>query len=304
MISENIAILEKLHRPKGRVRVVLDTDTYNEIDDQYCLAYALLSPEKIQLEAVYAELFRNRKAATCQEGMEKSYQEILKVLRLMGREELSSRVFRGSCQMLPDRHTPVDSDAARDLIQRSRQGEQLYVAAIGALTNVASALLLDPSLKDRIVVVWLGNHLNGQPDNREFNYQQDPVAVQVVFDSGVPLVNIPAGGVTSHMTTSEPELRHWLKGRNPLCDYLYEITCQECREYGMGEAWAKEIWDVVTIAWLVSEEDWTTDVIMHVPVVTTENALCHSPARHLMRQVIQLRRNKIFEDLFSKLQKA
>ncbi len=301
MIHENIAILEKLHRPAGKIRLVLDTDTYNEIDDQYCLAYALLSPEKIRLEAVYAELFCNRKAASYQEGMEKSYQEILKVLDLMGRGDMRDRVFRGSRQPLPDRHTPVDSDAARDLIRRSRQEGQLYVAGIGALTNIASALLMDPTLKDRIVLVWLGNHLESQGNNDEFNYNQDPVAVQVVFDSGVPMVNIPAGGVTSHMTTSEPELRHWLKGQNRLCDYLYEITCKECEEYGMGRTWAKEIWDVVTVAWLVGKDDWTEDVITHVPIVSTEKALCHSDARHLMRQVIRLYRNRIFEDLFEKL---
>jgi hypothetical protein len=29
----------------GRVRVELDTDTFNELDDQYAPAYSLLSPE-------------------------------------------------------------------------------------------------------------------------------------------------------------------------------------------------------------------------------------------------------------------
>ena len=39
--------------------MVLDTDTYNEIDDQFALVYALLCPEKLNVEAVYAALFTN-----------------------------------------------------------------------------------------------------------------------------------------------------------------------------------------------------------------------------------------------------
>ena len=40
--------------PNEKVRMVLDTDTYNEIDDQFALVYALLCPEKLNVEAVYA----------------------------------------------------------------------------------------------------------------------------------------------------------------------------------------------------------------------------------------------------------
>ena len=43
--------------PSGKVEMVLDTDTYNEVDDQFALAYALMSPEKLDLKAVYAAPF-------------------------------------------------------------------------------------------------------------------------------------------------------------------------------------------------------------------------------------------------------
>ncbi|GAB5447600.1 nucleoside hydrolase [Gymnodinialimonas sp.] len=46
----------RLTPPKGGpVRLLIDTDTANEIDDQYALAWALLSPEKMTVEAVTAE---------------------------------------------------------------------------------------------------------------------------------------------------------------------------------------------------------------------------------------------------------
>lgn len=301
--ADHIQMLRRLERPQGKISLILDTDTYNEIDDQYCLAYALLSPERIELQAVYAELFCNRKVSSYEEGMEKSYQEILNVLKLLHREDFSENAFRGSRTPLPDSSTPVDSDAARDLIRRARAAEgPLWVAAIGALTNIASALLMAPDIRDKFTLVWLGNNAKGWPHNDEFNYNQDPTAVQVVFDSGVPIVNVPAFGVTSHMTTSEPELRHWLQGKNELCDYLYRITCEECELYGMGKYWAKEIWDIVTVGWLLGDDTWTHDNFIHTPIVGPNRALAYSDSRPLMRQVYQIQRNKIFGDLFQKLQ--
>lgn len=44
-----------LQPPTGKVRVVIDTDAKNEIDDQFALAWALMSQDKLQIEGVYAE---------------------------------------------------------------------------------------------------------------------------------------------------------------------------------------------------------------------------------------------------------
>ncbi len=68
--------LESLPRPGAKVRAVLDTDTdtYNEIDDQYALAYTSLS-ENIDLEAVYAAPFTNERSTSPADGVEKSFQE-------------------------------------------------------------------------------------------------------------------------------------------------------------------------------------------------------------------------------------
>ena len=68
----------------GRVRAVLDTDTYNEIDDQFALVQALLSPERIELQAIYAAPFFNSRSSGPGEGMELSYEEILRLLERLG----------------------------------------------------------------------------------------------------------------------------------------------------------------------------------------------------------------------------
>ena len=43
-IMSDEEMLRKLTIPEGRLDMVLDTDTYNEVDDQFALAYSLLSP--------------------------------------------------------------------------------------------------------------------------------------------------------------------------------------------------------------------------------------------------------------------
>lgn len=117
------------------------------------------------------------------------------------------------------------SAAAEDLVRRAKESEEpLYIAAIGAITNIASAILMDPSIIDRIVVVWLA----GQPlefgHGIEFNMMQDVKASQIVLDSGVPLVLVPCMNVASALTVSEQELKVNLAGKNELGDYLYSIV--------------------------------------------------------------------------------
>jgi purine nucleosidase len=63
-----------LEPPAHKAQVVLDTDTYNEIDDQYALAYSLLSPSRMEVEAVYAAPFLNGRSRSAGDGMEKSYE--------------------------------------------------------------------------------------------------------------------------------------------------------------------------------------------------------------------------------------
>ena len=64
---------QRLAYPPGKIRMVLDTDTYNEIDDQFAVVYALLSPELLKVEAIYAAPFSNDNSSGPGDGMEKSY---------------------------------------------------------------------------------------------------------------------------------------------------------------------------------------------------------------------------------------
>lgn len=299
------AHLAKLCRPSSLVDVVLDTDAYNEIDDQFAIAYLLKASERANVKALYAAPFAKAHTPDPAVGMEKSYQEILHLLRLMGREDMASATLRGSAGYLPDEQIPVESPAARDLAIRAAAyspEKPLYVLAIGCITNVASALLMDPSIAEKMVVVWLGGQAHHWPDNREYNLKQDIAAARVVFSSGVALVQVPCAGVADQLRTTKPELIHWLRGKNALCDYLCDHTISEAERYAMGKPWSRVIWDVSVVAWLLDNESkWALDYLVPTPVPEYDHRYAQDPRRPLMRYVYAIRRDQVFEDLFARL---
>ena len=302
------ALLRRLHRPTGRVDVVLDTDAYNEIDDQFAIAYLLHAGERADVKALYAAPFFNARSTSPADGMERSYQEILHLLRLAGREELTSATLRGAERYLPDERTPVDSPAARDLARRAAAytpEAPLYVLAIGAITNIASALLLAPAIADRIVIVWLGGHALHWPDTREFNMCQDVCAARVVFASGAALVQLPCMGVVDQLRTTGPELSAWLGGRNQLCDYLVANTAREAESYAAGKPWSRVIWDISVVAWLLDESgSWMREEILPSPIPQYDHHYSRDPRRHPICYVCSIDRDAVFEDLFRRLTRS
>ena len=285
----------------GKVRMILDTDTYNEVDDQFALAYAFLSKEKIKLEAVYAAPFKNRRSESPADGMEKSYEEIGRLLKLMGKSP-EGFAFRGSDRYLEDISKPVRSDAALDLIKKAMAGspeDPLYVVPVGCITNIASAILIEPEIIKNIVVVWLGGNDLNWPHQREFNLRQDVKAARVVLNSGVPMVIMPCKPVVSHFHTTLQELGYHLKGKNKLSDYLYNIVSEYS---GQKDVWSKVIWDVTAVAWLVNPS-WIQTNLVHSPVLTDQVTYSADKSRHFIRMASSLNRDAIFKDLFEKLTK-
>ena len=303
MSIDNARLIRRLEKPKGIVDVVIDTDTYNEIDDQYALSYLIKSDEKLDLKAIYAAPFFNEKSTGPADGMEKSYREIMNVLTLLEREDLKEHVYRGSTEYLPSETEPVISDAAKDLAKRAMdytEEHPLYVVAIAAITNVASALLLNPDIKNRIVLIWLGGNATNWPDNKEFNLYQDVAGARIVFGCGVPLVQLPCMGVVSAFTTSGPELEYHLRGKNKLCDYLVNVTTTEAAACNGGPVWTRPIWDVTAVAWLL-DGDFEEDCLIHSPIPEYDNRYAFDNNRHFIKYVYHIKRDKLFADLFAKL---
>ncbi|MBL0094468.1 MAG: nucleoside hydrolase [Piscinibacter sp.] len=185
---------ERLEPRAGRLRVVIDTDAANEIDDPFAIAWALLSPDRLQVEAVYAAPYsfaHRRSQSRVQQhrqfdppgvGMERSHAAIQAVYDKLGLDS-RGRVLRGSTRYLaaldaPERSPATDHLIATALAMPAR--EPLYVVAIGCATNVANALLLEPAIAERIVVVWTSGYPSHAPHaNHSFNLEQDLHATRV-----------------------------------------------------------------------------------------------------------------------------
>ena len=296
------ALLRRLEKPVGPVDVVLDTDTYNEVDDQFALSYLVKMGDRLRLQAIYAAPFFNEKSTGPADGMEKSYREILTLLGLLHREDLKPRVYKGSPRYLPSETEPVASPAAEHLAKLAAgytPESPLYVVALGAITNVASALLLEPSIRDKIVIVWLGGHAHDWPKNNEFNLAQDVAAARVVFGCGAAVVQLPCMGVVSGFQLSRADLETYLKGKNPLCDYLVDTVLRDM-EHAEVPTWSRVIWDVTAVAWL-AERDFLEDRLEHSPIPEYGDRYSFDHNRHFIRYVYHVYRDRLFADLVAKL---
>jgi purine nucleosidase len=292
--------LKRLTPPLGQIRMVLDTDTYNEIDDQFAVVYSLLSSDKLKVEAIYAAPFHNKRSQGPGDGMEKSYEEISRLLKRLN-ITAEGLVFKGSEGFLKDYRSPYRSEAAIDLIKRTKDNPNipLFVVSVGAPTNIASAILIEPKIIEKIVIVWLGGTADYWNSAREFNLRQDLLASQLLFNCGVPFVRIPTLPVTSHLHTTWPEIEKYVKGQGEIGNYLAQIF----QEYRSGFAQSKVIWDISAIAYLINPE-WVRTQIIHSPILTDQLTYSSDYSRHFMRTAVSIDRDKIFADLFKKLQKA
>lgn len=299
-ISEAQRIDMLKHPGKKPVRMVLDTDTYNEIDDQFALVYALISPE-LDVKAVYAAPFKNKRSSGPREGMEKSYEEILRILDKLDKSP-DGFAFKGSTGYLTDIKNPEKSPAAMDLINRASKSspeDPLYVVAVGAITNVSNAILIDPTIINKIVIVWLGGNGHHWPHQREFNFMQDLKASRIIFDCGAPFVQLACTPVVTHFATTVPEMERYVGGRGPIGDYLLKIF-KDYRKDHFG--WSKVLWDMTAIAWLIDGR-WLPSDLVHSPIVTDNYTFSFDESRHLIRTVKFVNRDPIFRDFFTKLAK-
>jgi inosine-uridine nucleoside N-ribohydrolase len=304
MIFPNISESDRIARlepRQGKTRVVIDTDTFNEIDDQFAIVYALLSEDRMTTEAIYAAPYFNSRSTGPANGMELSYEEILRLLDFMGKPA-KGLVYKGSIDYVGKDLRPQRNDAVVDLIDRamaSSPENPLYVIALAAITNVASAMLIEPRIIERMVVVWLGGHALFWPHTREFNLRQDVPGARVLFDSGVPLVMLPCEGVVSALSTTVPELERYVAPAGKLGLFLTDRV-KGYHDIDQHIGWSKPIWDMAPVAYLI-DPSWTPSILTPSPVLNTDVTWSVDPSRHLIRYANRVDRDAIFRDFFVKL---
>jgi purine nucleosidase len=216
----------------SRRRVIINTDAKNEADDQFAIVHALLSPS-LEVRGLIAAHFGT---ARSDRSMEESREEIDLLLELLGLEQQVT-VANGALTGIHDEQTPLDSAGAQLIIAESKLAspeDPLFVAFLGPLTDMASAILLDPGLVDReVVVIWIGGVGYGGVETYpgvEFNLRNDIAAANVVYDSGITVWQVPSN-VYSQVSVSYTELEEKIGSTSKLADYLINQTVEWNRTY-------------------------------------------------------------------------
>lgn len=204
--------------PEKRSRVIIDTDAKNEADDQYAIVQTLLTPS-FEVHGVISAQFGTKKSLTSEQD---SYDEIVKLMDLMDWKERGI-LKHGAPKGMPDEKTPAPSEGAQLIIDEALKDDPrpLHVAFFGPLTEMASALLMEPRINTpKIRCVWIGG-AEWPVGGPEYNLSNDIAAANVVFRSQVEVWQIPSS-VYRQMPVSYAELFEKVYPHGKLGRYLVE----------------------------------------------------------------------------------
>ncbi|MGC3953129.1 MAG: nucleoside hydrolase [Propionicimonas sp.] len=202
-------------------RVIIDSDVKNEADDQFAVVHALLSPT-LDIRGIVPAHFGTHRTV---DSLAESRAELELLLELMGRTGAVA-IADGAPAALPDERTPVDSPGARLIIDEALRADAgpLFVAFLGPLTDMASALLLAPEIaRTDTTVIWIGGPPHGdyvhQGGRVEFNLSNDIAAANVVFGSGIQIWQVTSG-LYRQVNVGYTELRRRVEPHGALGRYL------------------------------------------------------------------------------------
>lgn len=294
-------ILSRIASPEPR-KLFLDTDAANEIDDQFAIAYAICADD-IELLGLGAAPFVNSNADNPALGMEKSYLEMQKV-RDLTCPGSDIPLYRGADSYLKDRYTPVDSPAARAIIDAAHSTDDyVFAAFIGCFTDAASALLLDPSISKNLVIILIGAHdADRYKSANDFNLMQDRAAAQAVLESDCPVILLPAAGGTSVLTTTVGETAYYLEDKNiPVGDYLAYLMRRDhnCPRGSLRPA-THIIWDISSVA-VLRNKGFVSPEIRDALSVDDEGMFIPAEGKFIYNKSYD--RDSIFEDMYEAIVK-
>lgn len=301
-------VLERIHMsiPKRAiVPLVIYTDAKNEADDQYAIMHFLLSPS-MDVKGIIAAHFE-QKIAYEGGSMQKSYDEIKRVLKLASMDDIPA--LRGCEKPLQNKDSVSESEGVQFIIEQARQTKEskLYVAVLGAMTDVASAINLAPDIADKLVVLWNGGgpYPEGRP---EFNVMQDPCAVRKILESSVEVWQTHQD-VYNAFEVTLAELARRVRPCGEIGQYLYAQLLEENeKEFNTGfllrtgENWT--LGDNATVSVLLMNRFRGNWEMRKAPYIKADLTYENNPDGKLIRVYQNLDVRMTLEDLFSKLELA
>ncbi|MBE6563636.1 MAG: nucleoside hydrolase [Ruminococcaceae bacterium] len=277
--------IEKLCSDENK-NVILDCDTGADGDDQFALAYLLASDDRVNLIGVTSEPFNKNSDDTVAEGAKENEH----IISLSGKDIPS---VCGSADYVTNRKTAIESEAASFIITKAHEAEEtLYIVLSGCAANVASAIMLCPEIKEKIAVIWLAmSDIYGQYPGEEYNFQNDPLAGQILVNSGVPFLLVPTKHIYPFRKTKD-EVDALFSSDTPLCTNLRnrfrEIT------------WAQGLWDLGAVAVFTLPEAYSLKEVC-APILNEKGAVVAFDGRRTIAYAESLDTDKVLADTVEKL---
>ena len=249
------------------LRLIIDADTANEVDDLYAIARALLEPRLDIIGLTSAQWHTN--VRTPNDSVGESQRLNLEILKLMGKTAIPAPA--GSNFPMVNEQRPQPSAAAKFIIEQALatpDGEKLSIAILGPCTNIASAVLMEPKIIPKLSVNYLGFWFNVETNTwskREFNTNNDPNAVNLLLNTVNLEFRVMTATTSQHLVFEKTVMDELLKGRGGIGDYLinrwetYDRFWQETdKEKKKWIMWDVAILEALAYPELVEEKEVTT----------------------------------------------
>ncbi|MEC0177090.1 nucleoside hydrolase [Paenibacillus favisporus] len=283
-----------------KIRVIVNSDAKNEADDQYAIVHSLLTPQFV-IKGLIGAHFGEARSNT---SMLDSVKEIKLLLDIMGLSGEYS-VFRGAEHAMQDERTPAISEGAELIVREAMSEDQrpLFVIFLGAITDLASAYLMNPAIADRLTAIWIGG--GSWPDGEtEFNLSNDIHAANVVFSSPIPLWQVPRN-VYSKMRVSLAELKRRVEPSGDIGRYLYRQLVETNELWASNPYWPKgEMWtlgDSPAVGLLLHDQPYDFDW-KPAPRVSSDMTYIHHQTERRIRVYRDIDVRFILEDMYAKLE--
>lgn len=275
-------------------KVIYDADSGCDIDDQYAIAHAFASP-RMELLSVNSTPYIVD-GQTIEEALEKSYSENEKLLKALHCDVPHYCGCTDTVSGQPD-FGPVDCPAVHNIIKTAMESDEIiYVLSTGALTHAASAILMEPAIKEKICVIWVGGVGMETGVTDEFNLNNDYRAGQIILNSGVPfvfLVSFTANGTRKLRATMEHLKR--LTGTSDAAVFFKEYL--PGRFDIINDEWYSVLWDVAATAVLSVPEAFELDLIT-APVFTDDKQYAYDSTRHKILYMRNVNKDMVLDEVF------
>lgn len=276
--------------PGYRIPLVIDTDAANEIDDLYALALAVRSPDRFDIAGIVASHFA---AKAGPESIRQSYEAIEELLSAAESRQI---VRLGGDPLLYPR-LPSRSDGAEFIIECARAASPtnpLHVLAIGAASNLASALLIAPDIVETSVFMFHGRSEDTWPTRTtQFNIYGDILATQVLLESAVPLIWFDTG---TRICATMEETEKRLAPMGKLGEFLHQYRFRN-EDF---KAENKGFFDLGDVAWLI-EPSLCTHTVIDAPTLTRWMYFEHSGKNGKMLHVSNIDVKATWELFYERL---